>query len=157
MAGTHRKNRPNIFYTGVVGDLDFPGMGFFATPTARTIVSRVNTFKGGVQHRNKHYLPPRTKYFFYRGYTSNDLGAWATGHTLSRTVFYPPARLPRGGGTVHTFVQARKVCKDYGNNGNTATGRGSRRTMQAGEPLPPHRRALLTSSADLHTEIFRGL
>lgn len=66
-AGTHWKNRPNILYTGVVGDLDFPGMGFFATPTARTIVSRVNTFKGGVQHRNKHYLPPRTKYFFYRG------------------------------------------------------------------------------------------
>lgn len=32
-----------------IGDLDFLGMGFFATPTGRTIVSRVNNFKGGVK------------------------------------------------------------------------------------------------------------
>ena len=140
VAGTHRKNRPNIFYTGVVGDLDFPGMGFFATPTARTIVSRVNTFKGGVQHRNKHYLPPRTKYFFYRGYTSNDLGAWATGHTLSRTVFYPPARLPRGGGDctyICTGAESLQRLRQQRQHGNGAritknnAGRGTPSTPQA--------------------------
>lgn len=77
------------------------------------------------------------------------------GATLTGRTIFPRVINFRVG--VQTNVQARKVCKDYGNNGNTATGRGSRRTMQAGEPLPPHRRALLTSSADLHTEIFRGL
>ena len=77
------------------------------------------------------------------------------GATLTGRTIFPRVINFRVG--VQTNVQARKVCKDYGNNGNTATGRGSRRTMQAGELLPPHRRALLTSSADLHTEIFRGL
>ena len=60
VAGTHRKNRPNNFYTGVVGDLDFLGMGFFASPTGRTMFSRVNTFKGGVI--------PQTDIFYYFSY-----------------------------------------------------------------------------------------
>ena len=30
-----------------IGDLDFLGMGFFATPTGRTMFSCINDFRGG--------------------------------------------------------------------------------------------------------------
>ena len=92
------KNWQKVYCCRLIGDLEFPGMGFFATPTARTIVSRVENFKGGVKHRNNKFLPPEDKYFFTWGYTSNNLDAWGYRHPICRTGFYPPARLPGGGG-----------------------------------------------------------
>lgn len=82
-AGTHWKNRPNIFYTGVVVEILKDGPG--ATLTGRTMFSRVTKFKVGVQ----------------------------------------------------TNVQARKVCKDYGNNGNTATGADHEEQCRQGNPFHP--------------------
>ena len=76
-----------------------------------------------------------------------------------RTVFYLPAGRR---GAVHTFVQVRKHWKALNDSARRPQQRRAdheddQKERQAGEPLPPHRRALLTSSADLHTEIFRGL